>query len=85
MASLNSPDSPDKVDHPPSFFKVGEIRRPTEEDYQHFLLLTENHDNWIRKCNKNNVTVWMKDIPGVTIKMLKVGLKNLLRECLVRN
>ena len=56
-----------------NFFKIGEIRKPTDEDYEHFLSLSNNHDGWILKCDKPEVKVWTKDIPGVTVKMLKVS------------
>ena len=57
------------------FFKIGEIRRPTDKDFQHFMSLNDENDGWILKCDKNEVKVWMKDIPGVTVKMLKVRIQ----------
>ncbi len=58
-----------------NFFTVGEIRKPTDTDYQHFLSLADSHDSWILKYDKPEVKVWTKDIPGVTVKMLKVSAK----------
>ena len=69
MAALPSLSDEDAGE---SFFKIGEIRMPTDEDYDHFLSLSDKHDGWDLKCSRSDVTVWMKDIPGMTVKMLKV-------------
>lgn len=66
----------EREDHTPEvtngFYKLGEIRPPRDEDFDHFLQLADSHDNWTLKHDKNGVRVWMRDIPGETVKMLKV-------------
>lgn len=59
-------------DTPETFFRLGEIREPRDEDFQHFLNLAHNHEGWTPKHDKNGVRVWMRDIRGQTVKMLKV-------------
>uniref|UniRef100_A0A1X7T9R1 START domain-containing protein n=1 Tax=Amphimedon queenslandica TaxID=400682 RepID=A0A1X7T9R1_AMPQE len=85
MASSHSPPSPSKRNGSSSsrrqysgdrsssgFFKLGEIRPPKDEDFDHLLRLAENHEKWLLKHDKNGVRVWMREIPGQTVKMLKV-------------
>ena len=55
------------------FFRVGEIRLPTDEDFQYFVTLSDDHDGWIQKFDKDGTIVWMKEVPGNTVKMLKVS------------
>ena len=63
--------------HEPSenaFFSVGEIRPPTDADFDHFLMLADCCDGWIIKYNKNDIVVRMKEREGSAVKIFKVSL-----------
>ena len=56
----------------PFFFQLGELREATDKDFDYFRRLAEFHDNWIKKLDKNGLTVWQKETGHSTIKMAKV-------------
>ena len=54
------------------FLQLGEIRTATDADFEYFVRLAENHENWIKKLDKNGLIVWQKETGHSTIKMAKV-------------
>lgn len=61
---------------PPSehFFQLNEIRRATDKDFEYFIKLAEeNGDGWVKKLDKNKITIWQKETGASPIKMAKVG------------
>lgn len=56
----------------PVFFQIGEVREATDTDFDYFKRLAEYHENWIKKLDKNGLTVWQKETGHSTIKMAKV-------------
>ena len=54
------------------FLQLGEIRAATDADFEYFVRLAENHENWIKKLDKNGLIVWQKETGHSTIKMAKV-------------
>ena len=62
---------------PPSehFFQLNEIRSATDTDFKYFIQLAdENGDGWVKKLDKNNMTIWQKETGVSSIKMAKVGV-----------
>jgi hypothetical protein len=58
---------------PPSFFQLNEIRSATDSDFEYFIQLADHHgDGWIKKLEKNGLTIWQKETGASTIKMVKV-------------
>lgn len=79
MASSPGPTNDREPVPPPvmtkqSFFRLGEIRLPTDEDFEYFLSLAEMHAGWTKKYDRNGLTVWLREIPGKSVKMLKVSV-----------
>ena len=58
-----------------SFFDVGEIRLAKDSDFDYFAYLAENFDGWVKKYEKDGMTVWNKDTGRRTVRMLKVRQK----------
>ena len=56
------------------FFHLGEIRVATDSDFDYFIRLAEHHEEWIKKLDKNGLTVWQKEVGHSTIKMAKVSV-----------
>ena len=58
-------------------FKVNEIRSATDEDFQHFIRLVEEHkvegSGWTKKLDKNNIVIWQKETGASPIKMALVS------------
>ena len=54
------------------FIELGEIRAATDADFDYFVRLAECHESWIKKLDKNGLTVWQKETGHSTIKMAKV-------------
>lgn len=56
------------------FFQPNEIRSATDADFEYFIRLAEVHegDGWIKKLDKNNLTIYQKETGVSSIKMAKV-------------
>ena len=54
------------------FFGLGEVRAATDRDFDYFLNLLDNNDGWIKKLEKNELTIFQKECENSTIKMAKV-------------
>ena len=54
------------------FFDLGEVRAATDKHFDYFLNLLDNNDGWIKKLEKNELTIWQKECENSTIKMAKV-------------
>ena len=66
----NSPPS-----SPPTqgtFFKLGEIRLPTDEDFEYVAALADDYEGWTQKYNKNRISVWTRNTQGSEVKVVKV-------------
>ena len=59
------------------FFHLGEIRVATDSDFEYFIHLAEHHEDWVKKLDKNGLTVWQKETGHSTIKMAKVRANRL--------
>lgn len=58
---------------PPSFFQPYEIRSATDSDFDYFIRLADDDgDGWIKKLEKNGITIWQKETGVSSIKMAKV-------------
>lgn len=57
-----------------NFFQLGEIRVATDSDFDYFIRLAEHHEDWVKKLDKNGLTVWQKEVGHSTIKMAKVSV-----------
>ena len=57
---------------PPTFFKVGEIRLPRDEDFEYVASLADDNEGWTQKYNKNGLSVWTKNTQDSQVKVLKV-------------
>lgn len=55
-----------------TFFELGEIRIARESDFQYFRRLVEGHEGWLKKLDKNGLTVWNRDTGKTSVKMFKV-------------
>lgn len=57
----------------PSFFQPNEIRSATDSDFLYFVQLADDQgDGWVKKLDKNNITIWQKETGVSSIKMAKV-------------
>ncbi len=55
------------------FIQLNEIRSATDADYQYFIQLAEDHgDGWVKRLEKNDLTIWQKETGVSSIKMAKV-------------
>lgn len=60
---------------PPSghFFQLNEIRSATDSDFDYFIQLAdEQGDGWVKRLDKNNLTIWQKETGVSSVKMAKV-------------
>ena len=71
-------DSPGSDTAPPSFFQPYEIRSATDSDFEYFIQLADDEgDGWIKKLEKNGLTIWQKETGVSSIKLAKVrGLRS---------
>lgn len=51
--------------------KLGEVKMPTDEDFQHVRRLCESDEGWLQQYNKNNIRVWMKKSDMCAFHMIK--------------
>ena len=65
-----TPSEPMAV-NPTTFFAVGEIRPARDSDFQYLEELADA-SGWTKKMEKNGLTVWVRSVENVSIKMLKV-------------
>lgn len=65
-----SPPTPDAHEN---FIKLGEIRLPTDEDFNYVASLADTYDDWTQKYNKGGLSVWTKDTLDRNVKLLKVS------------
>ena len=75
MASKGTSPVSDNGSTPPSthFFQVNEIRSATDSDFEYFVQLAEEEeDGWVKKLDKNGITIWQKETGESPIKMAKV-------------
>lgn len=59
--------------NPSHFIQPNEIRSATDSDFEYFIQLAEREDGWIKKLDKNNITIWQKETGVSSIRMAKVG------------
>lgn len=57
--------------NPTTFFAVGEIRPARDSDFQYLKELADA-SGWTKKLEKSGLTVWVRNVENVSIKMLKV-------------
>lgn len=73
MAS-EDPPTPARNGDTSSFFQPYEIRSATDADFEHFVRLAdEQGDGWVKKLDKNNITIWQKEAGVSPIKMAKAS------------
>lgn len=69
-----SSSSPPKLDAgEDKFIKLGEIRLPTDEDFDYVASLADTYDDWSQKYNKGGISVWTKNTDDKNVKLLKVS------------
>lgn len=56
-----------------TFFKIGEIRAPTQEDFQYVKNLANYNKDWTTKYEKNGMVVSVKDTEIKDMKIYKVS------------
>ncbi len=61
-------------DQAEKFFKLGEIRVATDDDFEHFLYISDCNDGWIKKVDKGGLAIYQKECDNSAIKMIKVSL-----------
>ena len=67
-----SPSPPTPVAHE-NFLKLGEIRLPTDEDFDYVASLADTYEDWTQKYSKGGMSVWTKDTFDKDVKLLKVS------------
>lgn len=73
MARSEDPPARNGWAAPPSFFQPNEIRSATDSDFQYFVQLADDRgDEWVKKLDKKNLTIWQKETGVSSIKMAKV-------------
>lgn len=74
MASKGTSPVSDNGSIPPNthFLQVNEIRSATDSDFEYFMRLAEEEDGWLKKLDKNGITIWQKETGESPIKMAKV-------------
>lgn len=64
---------PPVTDDGAHFFQPNEIRSATDADFEYFIHLADQHgDGWVKKLDRNNMTIWQKETGISSIKMAKV-------------
>ena len=58
------------------FFQPLEIRSATDADFDYFIQLADQEgDGWIKKLDKDSITIWQKETGTSSIKMAKVPIE----------
>lgn len=58
------------------FFKLGEIRAATDDDFEYFMHIADCHDGWMKKVDKSGFAIYQKESDNSAIKMVKVRARH---------
>ena len=55
--------------------KLGEVKAPTDQDYEYIKELCRNEENWKLDYNKSNIKVWVKQNNLSVFNMIKAKVE----------